>query len=359
MYEARQNKEKVNRNLSFPKRENMKSNIFPINYNHTAKNDKQAIQRYLATFKNKAINQSEQNTIIHWAHWIDAKTELAFNETCNAIKKYFALADPTVLKEIPQYHNGYVDSFIGQCTKGIFSVSSIGYIIEDYVTSLVTNEKSIQIIPQYKMMRARPDFCIQENNSRGIVDITSSRQQGHVFNKRFSPSTFTYIAESIYPSVKKEQFFTNESFDFKKLANDLSVNTSEVKKKKAYEYLFKCLRNNIKLLRMQSGFIFTSDNMENLAKEYSGLVRNARFTENYSNIIKFDNSYNANIDRLGWIGQFKTLKNISRDIFDIYNISFYQAAYPQKQRKKQRQIERMRKEMHSNRKAFRAFSYRI
>lgn len=309
----------------------MKSNIFPINYNHTAKNDKQAIQRYLATFKDKAINQSEQDTIIHWAYWIDDKTELAFNNICNAIKQYFASADSTMLKKIPQCHEGYVNSFIEQCTRGIFSVSSIGYIIEDFVTFFVTNENNTQIIPQYKMMRARPDFCIKENNSRGIVDITSSKQQGHVFNKRFSPSTFTYIAESIYPSVKMEQFSSSESFDFEELVNDLSVNTLEVKKKKAYEYLFKCLRNNIDLLRMQSGFIFGSDNMENLAKKYRDLVRDAKITEDYSHITTFNNyllhNYTIHISN-----QFKSIKDISREIYEKYNLSFWQVAYPKRDR---------------------------
>jgi hypothetical protein len=77
--------------------------------------------------------------------------------------------------------------------------AAAGYMIEDIVTKGVHGEKGFQ--SQYVMSGARPDFVIESQGARGVVDITSIGQRGHIFNKSFSPASFDYVAECIYDPI--------------------------------------------------------------------------------------------------------------------------------------------------------------
>ena len=77
--------------------------------------------------------------------------------------------------------------------------AAAGYMIEDIVTKGVQGQKGFE--SQYVMSGARPDFLIETEGARGVVDITSIGQRGHIYQKSFSPGSFDYVAECIYDPI--------------------------------------------------------------------------------------------------------------------------------------------------------------
>ncbi len=77
--------------------------------------------------------------------------------------------------------------------------AATGYIIEDAVTAAVGSATGYQT--QYVTDSARPDFFIKDEKLGGLVDITSSGEEGHILDKRFSKAAFAYLAECTYPSI--------------------------------------------------------------------------------------------------------------------------------------------------------------
>jgi len=83
--------------------------------------------------------------------------------------------------------------------------AAAGYMIEDIVTAAVSTKPGYTA--QYVVSGARPDFLIVAADSktgksaRGVVDITSEKQGGHIFKKRFAPGRYDYAAECLYPNL--------------------------------------------------------------------------------------------------------------------------------------------------------------
>jgi len=74
-----------------------------------------------------------------------------------------------------------------------------GYIIEDYVTYVMRSYAGVH--SQHVDDGARPDFYIEVNGLKGVVDITSSNQVGHVLDKQFNWQAYSYVSEALYPQI--------------------------------------------------------------------------------------------------------------------------------------------------------------
>ncbi len=79
-----------------------------------------------------------------------------------------------------------------------------GYVIEDMVTQGVSGAAGYAA--QETHGNARPDFVLRVQDHlgvirAGVVDITSSKEAGHVLQKDFNLSSYAYVAEAIYPSI--------------------------------------------------------------------------------------------------------------------------------------------------------------
>lgn len=82
-----------------------------------------------------------------------------------------------------------------------------GYMIEDIVSAEFRNAPGVET--QYIMQNGRPDFYMSfanpnppYTNRRGVVDITSSGEEGHIWGKGITKAGFDYIAECTYPSIQ-------------------------------------------------------------------------------------------------------------------------------------------------------------
>ncbi len=79
-----------------------------------------------------------------------------------------------------------------------------GYVIEDMVTQGVSGAAGYSA--QETHGNARPDFVLRVQDQlgvirAGVVDITSSKEAGHVLQKDFNLANYAYVAEAIYPSI--------------------------------------------------------------------------------------------------------------------------------------------------------------
>ena len=81
--------------------------------------------------------------------------------------------------------------------------AAAGYMIEDIVT--VTFGNKTGYTSQYAVKGARPDFLIEAvdartgKKARGVVDITTEKEAGHILDKDFTISSYDYAAECLYP----------------------------------------------------------------------------------------------------------------------------------------------------------------
>jgi len=91
--------------------------------------------------------------------------------------------------------------------------AATGYIIEDNATSGFADDPMVDLQVTGELRNSRPDVVIRDVTKPGLfkptgyLDITSSGDAGHIFNKEGNWGTRPYVAESLYPS-----------FDFSNLA---------------------------------------------------------------------------------------------------------------------------------------------
>lgn len=91
--------------------------------------------------------------------------------------------------------------------------AAAGYIIEDNATAGFAADPMVDLQVTGELRNSRPDVVIRDVNKPGIfkptgyLDITSSGDAGHIFDKQGNWGTRPYVAESLYPS-----------FDFSNLA---------------------------------------------------------------------------------------------------------------------------------------------
>ncbi len=92
--------------------------------------------------------------------------------------------------------------------------AATGYIIEDNATVGFRDDPMVRLQVTDTLKETRPDVVITDRSESlffpptGYLDITSSRDAGHVFDKKGNWGRQSYVAESLYPS-----------FDFSDLAS--------------------------------------------------------------------------------------------------------------------------------------------
>lgn len=84
--------------------------------------------------------------------------------------------------------------------------AATGYIIEDNATYGFKDDPMVQLQATDTLKETRPDVVIRDTSESlffpptGYLDITSSRDAGHVFDKKGNWGGQAYVAESLYPS---------------------------------------------------------------------------------------------------------------------------------------------------------------
>lgn len=159
-------------------------------------------QRKLITFKTPKLPLSaDKANIINDAKALNTATETAYQNTWKRLSDSVKPVGAVALNHanFPGVSAGNFATFIIRVA-GIndsLKATATGYVIEDQVTAAKPAAATSQVVSG----SARPDFVITHGADKGIVDITSSKQTGHVLNKRFPKSSYCYISEAIYPSI--------------------------------------------------------------------------------------------------------------------------------------------------------------
>jgi hypothetical protein len=164
---------------------------------------KGVVQRVLVPLKTPAVLNANVTNIINDANEIEDLTTNAYNNTWNRLVASTQLVAPVPLaiENFPGVTPGHFGHFLNTLdgNNNTQKAMATGYVIEDQVT--FGGELPDAAAAQVGVGNAIPDFVITHKGTRGIVDITSSGQQGHVLNKKFNPGGFAYIGEATYPSI--------------------------------------------------------------------------------------------------------------------------------------------------------------
>lgn len=163
----------------------------------------EVIQRLLVPFKTPNPQTANDAAIIADAGTINALTVAAYNNTWNRLVAATPAGGgvPLAIAQFPGVTAGHFGNFLNAMVNGNDAQKAMttGYVIEDQVTfgGGLPGAAAAQVV----VGNARPDFVITHGGVRGIVDVTSSGQQGHVLNKNFAHGGFRYIGEATYPSI--------------------------------------------------------------------------------------------------------------------------------------------------------------
>lgn len=123
---------------------------------------------------------------------IDDMTNEAFTKVLTALKSG-SKGDLAAVKAFVD--DGYYTNWLMKQ-----DAMTTGYVIESYITNKLKGVKGITA--QYVDRNARPDFMIQAKNGlKGVVDITSTKESGHILDKDFDSNKYAYVGESLYKSI--------------------------------------------------------------------------------------------------------------------------------------------------------------
>ncbi|VVS95101.1 consensus disorder prediction [Desulfoluna spongiiphila] len=158
-------------------------------------------QRALHAFKQPAVPNVDQAQIAADAATIDGFTNAVYPNVWQAIRNSFPpTSTPLTAAMFPNTSAGRVTNLVNALNAGNVGATlmAIGYVIESEVSGAVLPAGTATQVP---VGNAIPDFVITHNAERGILDLTSTGQLGHVLKKDFAKGPFPYIAETVYPSV--------------------------------------------------------------------------------------------------------------------------------------------------------------
>jgi hypothetical protein len=163
-------------------------------------------QRVVLPFKTPAMPTAEELLIIADANAIDALTNAAYANTMARLAASVALVPtPLDIADFPGVSDAHFALMIDrlQGDDNALKAAAVGYVIEEQVT--FGGGLPATAAPQMGVGNAIPDFVITRGvdgaQRRGIIDITSSGQMGHVLDKDFNIGPFSVVWESIYPSI--------------------------------------------------------------------------------------------------------------------------------------------------------------
>jgi hypothetical protein len=161
------------------------------------------MQRRLDVYKPKDASDKSVSTLHGMAVKLHDATANAYNHVLGSLRKS---ANPMSgytlsIKDFSSTAERFAH-WVGTLAKGnsALKAAATGYMIEDAVTAAFKSATGYEA--QYVTSDARPDFRIEDDkHNAGLVDITSSGEEGHILDKRFSKASFKYLAECTYPSI--------------------------------------------------------------------------------------------------------------------------------------------------------------
>lgn len=138
------------------------------------------------------------------ANALDASTDAAYTNTMNRLQAAVGLHPVGLTRAMfPGATQGNFDTMAERLTgnDNTLKAAAVGYVIEDQVTAVMPADVASQV----GVGRAIPDFVITKGadgaRRRGIVDVTSTGQKGHVLDKNFAIGGFELVWEALYPSI--------------------------------------------------------------------------------------------------------------------------------------------------------------
>jgi hypothetical protein len=167
------------------------------------------VQRTLKRWKPSGKVPDEYGNVDAKVREVDAAVDDAYRKVATQLKN----GKPKQLDGVSdrRYANwiaGLTDDYVGDNLKSAYT----GYVIEDHATARFAGDSMVTLQVSGDLKNSRPDVVVHDAKQglfgvTGYLDVTSTRDAGHVFDKEGNWGRRPYVAESLYPS-----------FDFSSLA---------------------------------------------------------------------------------------------------------------------------------------------
>lgn len=235
---------------------------FPVQKKNGAGTTGAVMQQVALPFKTPANPQSvAEQAIVADANTLDGLTDTAYTNTMNRLRAS-ALADnpvPLTRGMFPGISEGHFAAMVQRLGEddNALKAAAVGYAIEDQVTFSAAKPAAAE--SQVAMGGARPDFIITHGadgaRRRGVVDLTSSGQSGHVLDKDFSIANFALVWESIYPSIDFDALLAGPVA----LAPATLALVNNIKRRKANDFVWRQFYTMRRNLDIYSGGIMNGN----------------------------------------------------------------------------------------------------
>jgi len=169
------------------------------------------VRRTLKRWKPKSSVPDNYTKVDEKVRAVDSAVDAAYARVASQLKEgELSQLDGVSKRRFGSWVTVMKDSNAGDNRKA----AATGYIIEDNATEGFRDDPMVRLQATDTLKETRPDVVVVDTSENlffptiGYLDITSSRDAGHVFDKKGNWAGQSYVAESLYPS-----------FDFSNLAS--------------------------------------------------------------------------------------------------------------------------------------------
>ncbi len=162
-----------------------------------------AVQRTLKRWKPSGKVPDDYGKVDAKVREVDAAVDSAYRKVADQLKA----GKPKQLDGVSDRR--YATWIAGLSDKGLpanLKAAYTGYVIEDHATVGFTADEMVTLQVTGELRNSRPDVVVRDGSQglfgvTGYLDITSTGDAGHVFDKEGNWGRRPYVAESLYPSI--------------------------------------------------------------------------------------------------------------------------------------------------------------
>jgi len=161
-----------------------------------------AVQRTLKRWRPKNDVPEDYEGVDDKVGEVDKAVDAAYKTVANQLKD----GKPKQLEGVSdRRYSSWVDT-LSYSPFVSLKAAATGYIIEDHATAGFASDPMVSLQVTGDLKNSRPDVVVRDPSkgffgTTGYLDITSTGDAGHIFDKEGNWGNRPYVAESLYPSL--------------------------------------------------------------------------------------------------------------------------------------------------------------
>ena len=161
-----------------------------------------AVQRTLKRWRPKNDVPEDYEGVDDKVREVDGAVDDAYRVVAEQLKE----SKPKQLDGVSDRRFSHWVDVLGQFGASNRKAAATGYIIEDHATVGFASDPMVTVQVTGELKNSRPDVVVRDPTkgffgTTGYLDITSTGDAGHIFDKEGNWGKRPYVAESLYPSL--------------------------------------------------------------------------------------------------------------------------------------------------------------